>query len=64
MAEAVQRPIVRSEPVIPRETAEFDSDGLADARQWAKPTHCGPSRTAGIAQPVSPGESLGMARSN
>jgi hypothetical protein len=32
---AEQRPIVRSEPVIPRETAEFDSDGLADARQWA-----------------------------
>src|SRR5450755_4627198 len=30
---ADQRPIVRSEPVIPLETAEFDSDGLADARQ-------------------------------
>jgi len=25
---ADQRPIVRSEPVIPLETAEFDSDGL------------------------------------
>jgi hypothetical protein len=24
---------------IPRETAEFDGDGLADARQWAKPTY-------------------------
>jgi hypothetical protein len=30
--------IVRTDPVIPRETAEFDSDGLADARQWVKPT--------------------------
>ena len=32
-ASADQRPIVRSRPVIPLETAEFDSDGLADVRQ-------------------------------
>jgi hypothetical protein len=37
---ADQRPIVRSEPVIPVEIAEFNSDGLADARQWAKTTYC------------------------
>jgi len=30
---ADQRPIVRSEPVIPLEIAEFDGDGLADVRQ-------------------------------
>jgi hypothetical protein len=30
---ADQRPIVRSEPVIPLDTAEFDNDGLADGRQ-------------------------------
>jgi hypothetical protein len=30
---ADQRPIVRSEPVIPLETAEFDSNGLANVRQ-------------------------------
>jgi hypothetical protein len=35
---ADQRPIVRFEPIIPLEIAEFDSDGLADARQWVKPT--------------------------
>jgi len=39
---ADQRPLVRSEPVIPLETAEFDSDGLADVRQWAKPTLSSP----------------------
>jgi hypothetical protein len=33
---ADQRPIVRSEPVIPLEIAEFDCDGLADVCQWAK----------------------------
>ena len=36
----VQRPIVRFEPVIPFEFAEFDSDGLTDIRQWARPTYC------------------------
>ena len=35
---ADQRPIVRSEPVILLETAEFDSDGLDDARQRSKTT--------------------------
>jgi hypothetical protein len=40
---ADQRTIVRSELVIPLEIAEFDSDGLADARQWAKPTRSGRS---------------------
>jgi len=30
---AVLRPIVRSEPVIPLETAEINGAGLADARQ-------------------------------
>jgi hypothetical protein len=35
---ADQRLIVRSEPVIPLEIAEFDSDGLADVRQGVKPT--------------------------
>jgi hypothetical protein len=34
--------------VIPRETAEFDSDGLADARQWAKPTLSGHRSTAAL----------------
>jgi hypothetical protein len=34
--------------VIARETAEFDSDGLADARQWAKPTLTGQSRTSAV----------------
>jgi hypothetical protein len=39
---ADQRPIVRSEPIIPLEIAEFDSDDLADIRQWAKPTLSSP----------------------
>jgi hypothetical protein len=33
---ADQRPIGRSRPVVPLEIAEFNSDGLADVRQWAK----------------------------
>ncbi len=33
-----QRPIVRSEAVIPFEIAEFDSDGLANVRQGVKLT--------------------------
>jgi hypothetical protein len=45
---ADQRPIVRSEPVMPRETAEFDSDGLAGGRQWTKPTPFCRSPTAAI----------------
>jgi len=36
---ADQRPIVRSEPVIPLEIAEFDSAGLADVRQRVITTH-------------------------
>jgi hypothetical protein len=35
---AGQRPIARSEPVIPLEIAEFDSDGLAGDRQRVIPT--------------------------
>jgi hypothetical protein len=35
-----QRPIVRSEPVIPLEIAEFDIDSLADVRQRVKPNRC------------------------
>jgi hypothetical protein len=38
-ASADQRLIVRSDPVIPLGTAEFDSDDLADARQWGKSTY-------------------------
>jgi len=35
---ADQRPICFSEPVIPLETADFDSDGLAGDREWVMST--------------------------
>jgi hypothetical protein len=38
--------IVLRKAAVPLETAEFDSDSLADVRQRAKPTLCGPSRRA------------------
>jgi hypothetical protein len=31
--------VARFGPIIPREIAEFDSHGLANARQWATPTY-------------------------
>jgi hypothetical protein len=56
---ADQRPIVRSEPVIALETAEFDSDGLADVRQPGKadpklPDTTGRYRAAKMTTPAGP----------
>jgi hypothetical protein len=52
---ADQRPIVRSAPVIPLETAEFDSDGFADGRQRVKPTRSRRLRmAAGVASLIDP----------
>jgi len=48
---AVQRPIVRSEPAVPLETAEFNGAGLADARQRSKTTLCCHPPTAASGEP-------------